>query len=90
MGWRRGTPLSERTVPPPSRTGDTPQHCWVQDPEGHPGRWPAVLLAWGRGPDGGWRGRVAYAARTSAGDVVLVECWATALALAPLAPPRLG
>jgi hypothetical protein len=62
----------------------TPQHCWVLNPPGAPGRWPGLLLEWRRGSDG-WEGRVAYAAHLQNGHA-LMELWMPAQWLERVAP----
>ena len=68
---------------PSGRYVFAPQHCWVLNPPGAPGRWPGLLLEWRRGPDG-WEGRVAYVAQLQNGHA-LVELWMPAQLLEPVA-----
>jgi hypothetical protein len=62
----------------------TPQHCWVLNPPGAPGRWPGLLLEWRRAADDDWEGRVAYVAHLQSGHA-LMELWMPAQLLEPLA-----
>ncbi|NAZ75988.1 hypothetical protein GTQ99_11270 [Kineococcus sp. T13] len=60
------------------------RHCWVRPPEGEPGPWPGVVVAWARGREG-WRGRVVYVVPPEPGeDAVVVEAWVDARHLTPV------
>lgn len=87
-------PLSERVRPglaadpaAPSAAaqdaGCPARHCWVVDAVDRLGApRPGLLVEW-RHADGGWQGRVVYAARLRPEGWQLVEEWVSAERLSP-------
>jgi hypothetical protein len=84
MGGRGGLPLSQRVRRSRSTYDECPaRHCWVADAvDGHGVKRPGLLLEWRRG-EGGWEGRVVYAAQVRPGRWALVEEWVAAALLTP-------
>jgi hypothetical protein len=88
---RRGAPALDPVQRPglapfsPSEDACPVRHCWVGDAaDGRGTKRPGLLVEWRRGPqDGGWQGRVVYAAQLRAGEWALVEEWLPAALLAP-------
>lgn len=74
-----------------TRTSAHARHCWVVDPPGRQGRWPALLLEWRRaGNNAGdltWRGWVIFVVDLTEGWE-LVETWLEADYLQPLDASR--
>ena len=74
MGHRRGIPLRDRPVDPPSDDAPTrrPQtrHCWVDGPPDHPGPWPGVIVEWRRADDG-WSALVVYVVTEGSGSTTV-------------------
>ena len=74
MGHRRGIPLRDRPVDPPSRRADAPP----PDPSllggrpapDHPGPWPGVIVEWRRADDG-WSALVVYVVTEGSGSTTV-------------------
>jgi hypothetical protein len=84
MGGHRGIPMSRRVTLSSAAGEECPaRHCWVADPADASGvKRPGLLVEW-RAAEGGWEGRVVYAAQLRSGLWALVEEWLPAILLAP-------
>lgn len=88
-GQGSGVPLHARrrgdqTAAEPTDDGCPARHVWVSDGADHAGRRrPGLLVEW-RQRDGGWEGRVIYAAALRSTGWGTVEEWIPALLLDPL------
>jgi hypothetical protein len=98
MGWRPDRPtLAERArqsgvAAAQSQASATAQpqagrvrHCWVNDPPGHPGRWPGLVVEWRRA--GVWEARALYVVERD-GEPVVVEAWVGSAHLEPVVRRR--